>query len=101
MAQSSLTGRWNYPTSIRFGAGMIRELPGACSELGMHNPLLVTEAGLARIGMERNAVDSCRTGGFSCGMFSDVKPNPIEENVTTGVNAYRANSHDGVIAFGG
>jgi alcohol dehydrogenase class IV len=101
MAQSSLTGRWNYPTSIRFGAGMIRELPGACSELGMHNPLLVTDAGLARLDMVRNAVESCRTAGLSCAMFSDVKPNPIEENVTTGVNAYRANSHDGVIAFGG
>jgi alcohol dehydrogenase class IV len=101
MAQSSLTGRWNYPTSIRFGAGMIRELPGACSELRMHNPLLVTDAGLARLDMVRNAVESCRTAGLSCAMFSDVKPNPIEENVTTGVNAYRANSHDGVIAFGG
>ena len=101
MAQSSLTGRWNYPTSIRFGAGMIRELPRACSELGMHNPLLVTDAGLARLDMVRNAVESCRTAGLSCAMFSDVKPNPIEENVTTGVNAYRANSHDGVIAFGG
>jgi len=101
MAQSSLTGRWNYPTSIRFGAGMIRELPGACSELRMHNPLLVTDAGLARLDMVRNAVESCRTAGLSCAVFSHVKPNPIEENVTTGVNAYRANSHDGVIAFGG
>jgi alcohol dehydrogenase class IV len=101
MAQSSLTGRWNYPTSIRFGAGMIRELPGACTELGMHNPLLVTDAGLARLDMVRSAVESCRTAGLSCVVFSDVKPNPIEENVTTGVNAYRANSHDGVIAFGG
>jgi alcohol dehydrogenase class IV len=101
MAQSSLTGRWNYPTSIRFGASMIRELPGACSELGMHNPLLVTDAGLARLDMVRNAVESCRAAGLSCAVFSDVKPNPIEENVTTGVNAYRANSHDGVIAFGG
>jgi alcohol dehydrogenase class IV len=101
MTQSSLTGRWNYPTSIRFGAGMIRELPAACLELGMRNPLLVTDAGLARLDMVRNAVESCRAAGIGCAVFSDVKPNPVEENVTAGVNAYRAGGHDGVIAFGG
>ena len=58
MTESTLTGRWNYPTSIRFGAGMIRELPAACRELGMRNPLLVTDAGLARLDMVRNAVES-------------------------------------------
>ncbi len=101
MTQSSLTGRWNYPTSIRFGAGMIRELPAACLELGMRNPLLVTDAGLARLDMVRNAVESCRAASIGCAVFSDVKPNPVEENVIAGVNAYRAGGHDGVIAFGG
>ncbi len=101
MTQSTLTGRWNYPTSIRFGAGMIRELPAACLELGMRNALLVTDAGLARLDMVRNAVESCRAAGIGCAVFSDVKPNPVEENVTAGVNAYRSGGHDGVIAFGG
>jgi alcohol dehydrogenase class IV len=101
MTQSTLTGRWNYPTSIRFGAGMIRELPAACLELGMRNALLVTDAGLARLDMVHKAVESCRAAGIGCAVFADVKPNPVEENVTAGVNAYRAGGHDGVIAFGG
>src|SRR6185295_2232817 len=101
MTQNSLTGRWNYPTSIRFGAGMIRELPAACLELAMRNPLLVTDAGLARLDMVRNAVESCRAAGIGCAVFSDVRSNPVEENVIAGVNAYRAGGHDGVIAFGG
>ncbi len=101
MNQGTLTGRWNYPTSIRFGAGMIRELPAACLELGMRNALLVTDAGLARLDMVHKAVESCRAAGIGCEVFSDVKPNPVEENVTSGVNAYRAGGHDGVIAFGG
>ncbi len=101
MAESTLTGRWNYPTSIRFGAGMIRELPAACRDLGMRNPLLVTDAGLARLDLVGNAVELCRAAGLGCAVFSDVKPNPVEENVTAGVSAYRAGGHDGVIAFGG
>jgi len=27
----ALKGNWNYPTTIRFGAGRIRELPQACA----------------------------------------------------------------------
>ena len=29
-----LVGTLNYPTSIRFGAGRIRELPDACKAIG-------------------------------------------------------------------
>ena len=34
-------------------------------------------------------------------MFSDVKPNPVESNLTAGVAAFTKGKHDGVIAFGG
>ena len=43
-----LIGNWNYPTSIRFGAGRIRELPDACKAVGLKRPLLVTDPGLAK-----------------------------------------------------
>ena len=44
---TTLRGNWNYPTSIKFGAGRIIELPAHCRALGMQRPLLVTDAGLA------------------------------------------------------
>jgi hypothetical protein len=100
-AIDKLVGRWNYPTSIRFGVGRIRELPAACRELGMTAPLLVTDTGLARLNIVARAVDSCRQAKLDCGLFSDVQANPIEANVTAGVEQYRRGRHDGVIAFGG
>jgi hypothetical protein len=96
-----LTGRWNYPTSIRFGAGRIRELPAACRELGSERPLLVTDAGLAKLPVVAQTVEICRAAGLGCEVYSDVQPNPVEANVTQGVNRFRAGGHDGVIAFGG
>ena len=96
-----LAGRWNYPTSIRFGAGRIRELPAACRELGMTAPLLVTDTGLARLEIVTRAVDSCRQAKLACEMFADVQANPVEANVTAGVEQFRRGRHDGVIAFGG
>ena len=96
-----LAGRWNYPTRIIFGAGRVSELPAACRELGMSAPLLVTDSGLAQHAIVHAAVELCRENGLRCAVFSDVQPNPIEDNVSAGVNAYRSGGHDGVIAFGG
>ena len=98
---ASLAGNWGYPTSIRFGAGRIRELPVACRELGIGRPLLVTDPGLAALPMVADAVAACEEAGLGCAIFSDVQGNPVEANVLDGVAALRAGGHDGVIAFGG
>jgi len=60
-----LRGNWNYPTSIRFGAGRIAELPDACRALGMQRPLLVTDPGLAALPMIGSAMESCRRAGLA------------------------------------
>ena len=98
---SSLSANWNYPTSVRFGAGRIRELPDACKQLGMRRPLLVTDPGLAALPMVGNASNLCRGAGLACEVFSNVRGNPVEANVTEGVEVYTQGGHDGVIAFGG
>lgn len=96
-----LIGNWNYPTSIRFGAGRIGELPDACRELGMAKPLLVTDGQLASNAITLDALDRCKAAGLDCGLFTDVSGNPTGEQVEAGVKAFRAGGHDGVIAFGG
>ena len=98
---ASLAGNWGYPTSIRFGAGRVRELPDACRELGVERPLLVTDPGVAALPMVAGAVDACEEAGLDCAVFADVCGNPVEANVRSGVAAFRAGDHDGVIAFGG
>ncbi len=100
-ADIELTGNWNYPTAIRFGAGRISELPQTCQEMGMQRPLLVTDAGLAGLPMIDSAVKACRDAGLGCERFSDVQGNPVAANVDAGVAAFRGGDHDGVIAFGG
>lgn len=98
---SELNASWNYPTSIRAGAGRIAELPDACKALGMQAPLLVTDSGLAALPMVQQAVDACRAAGLRCTLFAEIQPNPTGTNVDTGTAAFRAGNHDGVIAFGG
>lgn len=97
----SFSANWNYPTQMRFGAGRIAELPEACRLLGIERPLVVTDHGLAGTEMLLDAVDVCKQQGLGVGVFSDVKSNPIEQNVTDGVGVLKTGGHDGVVAFGG
>jgi len=99
--QAILTGNWHYPTSIRFGSGRIGELADACATLGMRNPLLVSDPGLAALPMIANAIADNRSAGMATGLFSEIKPNPNGANIEAGVKHYHAGQHDGVIAFGG
>ncbi len=92
---------WNYPTSIRFGAERIEELPCVCRELGMERPLLVTDPGLASLPMVAAAVARNGAAGIATASFSHIRGNPVGANIEQGVAAYTAGGHDGVIAFGG
>jgi alcohol dehydrogenase class IV len=96
-----LRGNWNYPTSIRFGAGRIAELPEAVRAAGIARPLLVTDPRLAAMPMVKSAVASLEAAGLACAVFSELRPNPVASNVEAGVKALREGGHDGVVAFGG
>jgi alcohol dehydrogenase class IV len=89
-----LRANWNYPTSVRFGAGRISELADAVKVAGMSNPLFVTDPNLAKLPMTQEAAGSLT-------MFSEIKSNPVEANVAAGVEAFKRGGHDGVVAFGG
>ena len=96
-----LTGNWNYPTPIRFGAGRIKEIADACQAVGISNPLLVTDKGLRDLPITQSTLDLLEAAGLGRAIFSDVDMNPSGENVDAGLVVYREGGHDGVVAFGG
>jgi alcohol dehydrogenase class IV len=97
----TLTGNWSYPTTIRFGAGRIAELPEACNAAGMRKPLLVTDKGLANLPITANVLRLMNDNNLGDNVFADVDANPTETNVDAALKQYRDGGYDGVIAFGG
>lgn len=97
----SLTANWNYPTNVRVGAGRVSELAAMCKSMGMQSPLLITDPGIAALPMVSDVLTALNDDGLEAGIFSAIQGNPTGANVDAGVAFYRANSHDGVIAFGG
>ena len=97
----TITANWSYPTAIRFGAGRIAEIADACKAAGIEKPLLVTDRGLASLPITTDTLALLEQAGLGNGLFAEVDPNPNENNLAAGVEAYKSGDHDGVIAFGG
>ncbi|MBX3530078.1 MAG: iron-containing alcohol dehydrogenase [Rhizobiaceae bacterium] len=98
---TKLVSKWNYPTTVRFGAGRISELADALKVAGIERPLFVTDPGLAKLPVVPKTLKLLDDAKVKYGVFSDVKPNPVESNLTAGIAVYNKGKHDGVIAFGG
>ncbi|MEP6884661.1 MAG: iron-containing alcohol dehydrogenase [Gammaproteobacteria bacterium] len=93
----NLRGNWNYPTTIWAGPGRIVELAKACASAGIKRPLIVTDEGLIGAPMIKNALADLSQAA----LFGGVRGNPALSHVESGLHAYRAGGHDGVVAFGG
>ncbi len=98
---TTLTSKWNFPTTVLFGAGRIKELPAVLKAASISNPLFVTDPGLAKLPVVASTLAVLDQAGVKYGTFTEVKPNPVESNLTAGVKVYNDGNHDGVIAFGG
>jgi alcohol dehydrogenase class IV len=98
---TKLVSKWNYPTTVRFGAGRISELPDALAAAGIKKPLFVTDPGLVKLPVVAKTLKILDDAGVPYAVFSDVKPNPVEANLTAGIAAWKKGKHDGAIVFGG
>jgi len=92
---------WNYPTTVWFGEGRIKDLHIACKNLGITKPLFVTDKDLAKTDLVKKIINDKSLKSFSIKVFSNIKGNPVGSNVEEGVKVFKNGNHNGVIAFGG
>jgi 4-hydroxybutyrate dehydrogenase len=85
----------SYLTKVQFGAGSLADLPEVIERVGLKRPLVVTDGGL----LERGFVD--RLCLNEPAVFSDIETNPTEASVLRGLETYRTEACDGIIALGG
>ncbi len=88
---------FDFPGSIRFGAGAARGLPAALTALGVARPLLVATPGRAASGLVDQVAGPI--GPFV--LFAELPPDPTDEDVARGAERYRESGCDGLIGLGG
>ena len=92
---------FSWPTRVLLGAGALRRLPEEVRRLGLHRPLMVTDAGVVKAGLADRVISILGEAGLVHVLFDRVTPDPTERDVFAGLEAYRTGGCDGIIALGG
>ena len=96
-----MTFNWNYPTTVWVGENRINDLTQACINLKINKPLLVTDKDLVNLTMIKKVTSEIKKNFNELNIFSNFLGNPVGENVEEGVDEFKKNNCDGVIAIGG
>ena len=89
------------PPRIEFGDGTIQDLGEHVKALDGKKPLVVSDAGVINAGILAKAIGALDAAGLAHTTYSDIEPNPTDLSITDGVEVYKAEACDVVIAVGG
>ncbi|SMC68311.1 iron-containing alcohol dehydrogenase [Pedobacter africanus] len=93
--------QYNFPTTIRFGAGAIKELPAYLQQHALKRALIVTDPTIAALPFFRTIIADLHAGSISAEVFSDIHKNPVKSDVYKGTEIWDDTGRDCVIGIGG
>ena len=93
--------QFNFPTTIRFGAGAVSELPDYLKKNNLSHPLIVTDPTVAGLDFFKKIVADLKASGLAVDVFSDIHKNPVKSDVYKGGDAWDATGSDCIIGIGG
>lgn len=96
-----MTSEVQIPQIIRFGGGVLAEVPAIAARLHCARPLIVTDPFMASQGQPAILADVLRNAGLECEVFADTVADPTSDVIAAGVKAYRSGGHDSLISIGG
>jgi len=99
--EETMKTRFNFPTRILFGEGVIEDMPEYILAFEAERPLVVTDRGLMTTDIPERLVNILRVNGLEPATFYKVDPNPTAEQVEAGAEAFRNHEADAIVALGG
>lgn len=93
--------QYNFPTTIRFGAGAVKELPAYLAQNGLKRALLVTDQTIAALPFFKAIVQDLQRHNISAEVFHDIHKNPVKSDVYKGTEIWDNTSRDSIIGIGG
>ena len=101
MIDFNVIRQYNFPTTIRFGAGVVAELPEHLRSQGLQRPLLVTDPVVEQLGFFGDLRKKMEARGLAVEVFSDIHKNPVKSDVEKGGAVYLGTGRDSIIGIGG
>ena len=93
--------QYNFPTTIRFGAGASKELGDYLIKNNLARPLIVTDKTVAELGFFKEIIADLRKKNISAEVFNDIHKNPVKSDVYKGTDVYDAANRNAIIGIGG
>lgn len=101
MALAEQVYNFYIPAITKMGIGAVKELGPSAQYLKGTKALLVTDKGMADLGVADKMKQLLEADGVQCVIFSGAEPNPTDLNVRAGIKVYRENSCDMLVSLGG
>ena len=92
---------FGFPVPIAYGPGRLAEIADHCARYGIKRPLIVTDRGSKDLPFIGRLAELLGAAGLTNAVFSDISPNPRDDEIETGCAALREGDHDAVIGIGG
>ncbi len=92
---------FNFPAPVRFGEGVIHELPAYLLANAIRQPLVVTDPQVAKLDFCSAMLDEIRAAGMEPVLFADIHANPVKSDVLKGGQVFHENGCDAIIGLGG
>jgi alcohol dehydrogenase len=89
------------PTVNLLGSGTVNEVGNKVKDLGGSKALIVTDAGLVKLGMADKVKKIVEDSGLEAVIFGGAEPNPTDTNVDAGFEVWQAENCDAIISLGG
>jgi len=93
--------QYNFPTTIRFGEGSVKELANYLKANNLQKPLIVTDPLVCQLEFFKEIVSDLTGKGISVEVFSDIHKNPVKSDVYKGGDAFDGTNRDSIIGIGG
>ncbi|MGB3948147.1 MAG: iron-containing alcohol dehydrogenase [Bacteroidia bacterium] len=93
--------QFNFPTTIRFGANAVKELPAYLKQNGLSKPLIVTDPVIASLSFFKEIVNDLNKQNIAVEVFSDIHKNPVKSDVIKGGDAFDSTKRDCIVGIGG
>lgn len=93
--------QYNFPTTIRFGAGVIQELAAYLKKNNLKTPLLVTDPVVAQLDFFRQIQADLEKNQIHATVFHQIHKNPVKSDVYAGTDVFDETKRDSVIGIGG
>lgn len=89
------------PVKLIFGQAVAETLPTALAEIGARRVLLLSDPGLAEIGLVGKIAALLRDSGLQAATFTGVKTNPTVADVEAALAVAQAGEAEALVALGG